>query len=155
MLAADPALRERVRARNRDTIATPHPAEAARLLGGELAGVQHDRLAAAHAISRELRAHVVVKGAGSVIAHPDGTWAINTSGNPALAAAGSGDVLSGIVGALLAQHIDAGNALEIGVCLHGAAADAIVAQGRGPVGVLASEVADAARDLINRASSGQ
>jgi NAD(P)H-hydrate repair Nnr-like enzyme with NAD(P)H-hydrate dehydratase domain len=87
-----------------------------------------------------------------VIADMDGTFAINTSGNPALAAAGSGDVLSGIVGALLAQRIDAKTALSLGVCLHGAAADALVAQGRGPVGVLASELADAARDLINQAT---
>jgi hydroxyethylthiazole kinase-like uncharacterized protein yjeF len=152
LLGDDPALRARVRARNDDTIATPHPAEAARLLGGDIALVQHDRLAAAQAIARELRAHVVLKGAGRVIAGMDGTFAINTSGNPALAAAGSGDVLSGIVGALLAQRIDAKTALSLGVCLHGAAADALVAQGRGPVGVLASELADAARDLINQAT---
>jgi len=155
LLGADPELRARVRARVQDTIATPHPAEAARLLGGELAGVQHDRLAAAQAIARELRAHVVLKGAGSVIAHADGAWAINTTGNPALAAAGSGDVLAGILGALLAQRIEAKSALTLGVCLHGAAADALVAQGRGPVGVLASELADAARDLINHAAATQ
>ncbi|HEX4886119.1 MAG TPA: NAD(P)H-hydrate dehydratase [Casimicrobiaceae bacterium] len=152
LLAGDPSLRARVRARNHDTLATPHPAEAARLLGSDVAAVQRDRLAAAHGIARELRAHVVLKGAGSVIANADGTWAINASGNPALAAAGSGDVLSGIVGALLAQGIDGKRALALGVCLHGAAADELVARGLGPVGVLASDLAEAARDLINRAA---
>lgn len=153
LLGSAAPLRARVRARNRPTIATPHPAEAARLLDTDIAGVQHDRLAAAHAIARELRAHVVLKGAGSVIAHDDGTFAINTSGNPALSVAGSGDVLAGLIGALLAQRIDAKTALALAVCLHGAAADALVARGVGPVGVLAAEVADAARDLINAAAT--
>lgn len=153
LLAADEALRARVRARTQPTLATPHPAEAARLLGADLAAVQRDRLAAALAIARALRAGVVLKGAGSVLAHADGRWGINTSGNPALAVAGSGDVLAGMVGALLAQGCDAATALALGVCLHGAAADALVARGIGPVGVLAGEVADAARDLLNGAAS--
>ncbi|GIK85084.1 MAG: bifunctional NAD(P)H-hydrate repair enzyme [Betaproteobacteria bacterium] len=152
LLAGDPALRARVRSRGAATVATPHPAEAGRLLGKDVAGVQHDRLAAAQSIAAALRSHVVLKGAGSVIVHPDGAWAINRSGNPALACAGTGDVLAGLVGALLAQGLDAATALEFGVCLHGAAADELVARGAGPVGVLASEVADAARDLVNRAA---
>jgi hydroxyethylthiazole kinase-like uncharacterized protein yjeF len=154
LIGADAALRKRVQARTGDTLVTPHPAEAARVLGRDLAAIQHDRLAAAQAIAETLKAHVVLKGAGSVLASPGGRWSINTSGNPALASAGSGDVLAGLVGALLAQRIEAPLALALGVCLHGAAADALVARGAGPVGVLASELADAARDLVNAAARG-
>ena len=108
-----------------------------------------DRMSAAREIAQRLAANVVLKGAGSVLAHPDGTWDINASGGPALATAGSGDVLSGILGALLAQGIDAKTALRLAVCLHGAAADALVARGCGPLGVTASELPDAARELLN------
>ena len=94
------------------------------------------------------------KGVGSVLAHPDGSWDINASGGPALATAGSGDVLSGLLGALLAQGIDAKSALRIAVCLHGAAADALVARGCGPLGITASELPDAARELLNAAARG-
>jgi NAD(P)H-hydrate repair Nnr-like enzyme with NAD(P)H-hydrate dehydratase domain len=94
---------------------------------------------------------ITTKGAGSVLAHPDGTWDINASGGPALATAGSGDVLSGLLGALLAQGLPAKTALRYAVCLHGATADALVAQGIGPLGLTASELPDAARALLNRA----
>jgi hydroxyethylthiazole kinase-like uncharacterized protein yjeF len=154
LIAADPQLRERVRARRAPTLATPHPAEAARLLGCNTATIQQDRLAAARRIVEALGAHVVLKGAGSVLAHPDGTFDINASGNVALATAGSGDVLAGMLGALLAQRIDAKDALRLGVCLHGAAADRLVAAGIGPLGVGASELPDAARDLLNGAARG-
>ena len=96
---------------------------------------------------------MVLKGAGSVLAHPDGTFEINRSGNPALSSAGTGDVLAGIAGACLAQQVDAEDALRIAVCLHGAAADLLVARGVGPVGVGASELPDAARELLNRAGN--
>jgi hydroxyethylthiazole kinase-like uncharacterized protein yjeF len=151
LLGADPVLRAAARARDAATLVTPHPAEAGRLLGSDVAAVQHDRLGAALAIARQLRAHVVLKGAGSVLAHPDGTFDINRSGNPALAVAGTGDVLAGLAGACLAQQVDAAEALRIAVCLHGAAADLLLARGIGPVGVGASELPDAARELLNRA----
>ncbi len=151
LAAAHPSLREALRVREGATILTPHPAEAARLLGTDVAGVQRDRLGAAHALARACNAHVVIKGAGSVLAHPDGSFDINASGNPALAAAGTGDVLSGMTGALLAQRIDATTALRIAVCAHGAAADSLTARGVGPMGVPASMFADEARDLINAA----
>ncbi len=128
-IAGDPALAAATAKRDAPTIATPHPAEAARLLGVTTDAVQADRLAAAQALADKLRAHVVVKGAGSVIAHPDGTWDINASGNAGLASAGTGDVLAGFAGAFLAQGIDAKTALRLAVCLHGAAADACVANG--------------------------
>ena len=92
---------------------------------------------------------MVLKGAGSVCALRDGTWTVNTTGNPGLASAGNGDVLSGLVGALLAQGLEAPRALQYAVCVHGAAGDACVARGIGPAGLTASEVALEARTLIN------
>ena len=153
VLADDAKLRRAVRSRDGATIVTPHPAEAARLLRSTVAAVQRDRLAAAESIAHELRAHVVLKGAGTVIAHPDGRFDINGSGNPGLAFAGSGDVLAGMIGACLAQNADPVAAARIGVCLHGAAADALVARGDGPIGIRGAELADAARDLLNRAAA--
>jgi ADP-dependent NAD(P)H-hydrate dehydratase / NAD(P)H-hydrate epimerase len=151
-IAANPTLRDAIARRDAPTLATPHPAEAARLLGSDTATVQADRVRAAIEIAAMLRAHVVLKGSGSIVARPDGSFDVNASGNPALATAGSGDVLAGMLGALLAQGIDAAQAMRIGVCLHGAAADALVAQGVGPLGVTASEVIDAARALVNEAT---
>jgi NAD(P)H-hydrate repair Nnr-like enzyme with NAD(P)H-hydrate dehydratase domain len=85
-----------------------------------------------------------------VIAHPDGRWRINTSGNPGLASGGSGDVLSGFIGALLAQGWPADAALCGAVHLHGAAADALVAAGTGPIGIAAGELIPVARTRLNR-----
>jgi hydroxyethylthiazole kinase-like uncharacterized protein yjeF len=153
LVAADAALRAALRSRHAPRVMTPHPAEAARLRATDVTDIQRDRCAAARALANEFGAHVVVKGGGSVLAHPDGRYDINASGNPALATAGTGDVLSGMLGALVAQRIDAVDALRIGVCLHGAAADALVAKGVGPLGVPASMIADAARDLVNAAAA--
>jgi hydroxyethylthiazole kinase-like uncharacterized protein yjeF len=151
LLAGDPALRAALAARGAPTILTPHPAEAARLLGCDTAAVQADRLAAARTLAQSLQCHVVVKGAGSVIAHPHARFAINATGNAGLASGGTGDVLAGIAGALLAQGIDAAHALELAVCVHGAAADLLVAEGVGPVGLRASELGSAVRRLLNAA----
>jgi len=155
LIARDAALLAAAQARTTPTLATPHPGEAARLLARDVATVQGDRLRAARDIAAKLHAHVVLKGMGSVLAHPDGTWDINASGGPALATAGSGDVLAGLLGAFLAQGIDAKDALRLAVCLHGAAADQLVARGVGPLGVTASELPDAARELINRAADAR
>jgi hydroxyethylthiazole kinase-like uncharacterized protein yjeF len=149
LAAAHRALHDAIARRGGVTLLTPHPAEAARLLQSDAAKVQRDRLGAAQALSARLHAHVVLKGAGSVLAHPDGRYAINASGNPGLASGGTGDVLSGMIGALLAQGVEPADALRIGVCLHGAAADALVERGAGPLGLRASELAEAARSLLN------
>jgi hydroxyethylthiazole kinase-like uncharacterized protein yjeF len=132
-------------------VLTPHPAEAARLLATNTAAVQADRVAAACAIAAQFRSHVVLKGAGSICASPDGTWRINTSGNPGMASAGMGDVLTGMIAALLAQGSAAPLALAAAVRLHGAAADALVAAGCGPVGLTAGELIPRARALLNAA----
>ena len=92
----------------------------------------------------------VLKGNGSVLVARDGHLFINTTGNPGMASAGMGDVLSGILGALLAQRLSGESALVLGVHLHGAAADALAADGVGPVGLTAGELADAGRRIWNR-----
>ncbi len=152
LIARDPAVRKVVRGRAEPTLLTPHPAEAARLLGTDTPSVQADRVSACLELARDLKADVVLKGTGSVLATPGGTWDINTSGNSGLSTAGSGDVLSGFVGALLSQHLSPRDALRYAVVLHGAAADALVGRGEGPVGLAASALPDAARDLINQAA---
>lgn len=155
LIANSPDRQRLVAGREAPTVLTPHPAEAGRLLGAGTAAVQSDRLAAARALAAQFRADVVVKGVGSVCAAPDGRWWINGSGNPGLAAAGMGDVLAGIIGALIAQGADAGAALRAGVHLHGLAADRLVESGVGPVGMTASEVAHAARDAFNEIRRGR
>jgi hydroxyethylthiazole kinase-like uncharacterized protein yjeF len=146
LLADDKDLRAACAKRRSDTLLTPHPGEAARLLGAGIAEVQGDRLAAAQHLAGELKAHVVLKGNGSVLVARDGHWFVNTSGNPGMASAGMGDVLSGILGAFLAQKLSGEAALVLGVHLHGAAADAA---GHG-VGLTASELIGPARELWNR-----
>ena len=79
------------------TLITPHPAEAARLLDSTIAAVQADRIGAALELATTYNAHVALKGCGTIVATPDGRWFVNTSGNPGLATAGSGDVLTGFV----------------------------------------------------------
>jgi hydroxyethylthiazole kinase-like uncharacterized protein yjeF len=150
-IAANGTLETELAARAKaPTLLTPHPAEAARLLHRSTAQVSEERLGSALALAKRFNAHVVLKGAGSIVAFPDGRWWVNTTGNPGLAAAGSGDVLAGIAAALVAQKMEAGKALLYAVCLHGAAADACVARGAGPIGLSASEITLEARTLMNR-----
>jgi len=150
LLAADPDLQQLAAGRSAPTLLTPHPAEAARLLGRDTASVQADRIAAACEIAARYKSSIVLKGAGSVCALADGKWFINTSGNPGMASAGMGDVLTGFIAALLAQRADANTALLAGVHLHGAAGDALAAA-QGQIGMTASECITAARSLLNRA----
>jgi len=150
LLAANRALLAAAAKRAGATIMTPHPAEAARLLGEDTAAVQADRIGSAKLLAQRCDSCVVLKGNGSVIAAPNGRWWINSSGNPGMASAGMGDALSGIVASLIAQGAEPLDALVAGVHLHGAAADELVAAGTGPIGISASEVIDAARALLNR-----
>jgi len=150
ILAQEGILRRAIPRRSAPTVLTPHPAEAARLLGASTSQVQENRIAAAQDLAERMRCEVVIKGAGSICASPDRSWQINTTGNPGLATAGQGDVLTGMIGALLAQSASAAHALRAAVHLHGAAADHLVASGIGPVGLTASEVMDSARTLLNR-----
>ena len=150
LLAAHPVLAAQVARRAAPTLITPHPAEAARLLASSIDEVQADRVGAALELARRFKAHVALKGCGTVIAHPDGRWRINATGNPALASGGSGDVLAGMAGALLAQGWPAAAALSGAVLLHGAAADVLAAADAGPIGTTAGELIPVARTLLNR-----
>lgn len=149
LIASEANLQEALAGRQVPAILTPHPAEAARLLDSTAAEVQADRIAAACEIASLYRSHVALKGCGTVVASVDGAWWINSTGNPGMATAGMGDVLSGIVLALLGQHWPALPALLASVHLHGAAADRLVAAGTGPIGLTAGEVIEAARDEFN------
>ena len=149
LIAGNEDLRKACARRSADTLLTPHPAEAARLLAQTTADVQADRLKAARNLSQNLNAHVVLKGNGSILVARDGHWFINTSGNPGMASAGMGDVLAGILGALLAQKYSGETALVLGTHLHGCAADECVRSGKGPVGLTASELIKPARQLWN------
>ncbi len=110
-------------ARQRETVLTPHPLEAARLLGSTAAAVQQDRLAAAQALAQQFGCCVALKGSGTVIAEPGETPVINPTGNARLATPGTGDVLAGLIGARLAQGEVAFEAAAAAVWLHGRAAD--------------------------------
>lgn len=150
LLAQDCALQATVAERAAPTVITPHPLEAARLLGVSGGAVQVDRPGAARELAARLRAIVVLKGSGTVLAKPDGHIVINSTGNPALATAGTGDVLAGLCGSLLAQGWPAWEAALSAVWLHGMAADVLVTEGTGPIGVTASELIPAIRTALNR-----
>jgi hydroxyethylthiazole kinase-like uncharacterized protein yjeF len=149
LLSENNDLRKACGRRSAETLLTPHPAEAARLLGSSTPAVQADRVKATRLLAEKFNAHVVLKGNGSIVAARDGHWFVNTSGNSGMAAAGMGDVLAGMLGALLAQRYTGEAALVLGVHLHGAAADSRVADGAGPVGLAASELIEPARRLWN------
>ena len=119
LLAGNPTLAKLAAQRPHPTLLTPHPGEAARLFGVTTADIQANRIEAARNLSLHYRANIALKGAGTVIAHPDGRYAINTSGGPWLAQAGSGDRLTGLVAGLLGQGMGSGDALEAAVWLHG------------------------------------
>jgi hydroxyethylthiazole kinase-like uncharacterized protein yjeF len=141
--------------RSAPLVLTPHPGEMSRLLGVDTAAVQSDRLAAARKAAAAYDAVVVLKGARTIVAAPDGRAWINLSGNPGLAAGGTGDVLAGMVGSLLAQRYAPEDAATLGVFLHGHAADRIAAR-QGAIGLVASdlpaELPSTMRDLLRLAA---
>jgi hydroxyethylthiazole kinase-like uncharacterized protein yjeF len=149
LIAASGELQAHLSRRAQATILTPHPLEAARLLGVTAAVVQADRLAAARELAARFGAVVILKGSGSVIAEPDGMAIINPTGNAGLATGGSGDVLAGVCASLLAQGWPAWQAALGAVWMHGAGADWLVAHGVGPVGMTAGELPGAVRAVFN------
>ena len=134
---------------------TPHPGEMARMLGTTIEAVQADRIEVTRTFAREHGVAIALKGAGTVIAGPDGHVAINPTGNPGMAKGGSGDVLTGIVGALLAREIEPAGALRAGCYVHGLAAD-VAGRDRGEYGMLASDIIEslpaALRALVDGAA---
>ncbi|WP_137176166.1 NAD(P)H-hydrate dehydratase [Massilia sp. HP4] len=150
LIGASPDLQSRLAQRAAPAVLTPHPLEGARLLGMTAAVVQSDRLEAAREMALRTNATVILKGSGTVIARPDGEVLVNPTGNAGLATPGSGDVLAGICGALLAQGWPAWEAAAAATWIHGAAADALVDEGVGPIGLTAGELPAAVRKVLNR-----
>ncbi len=149
---------ERVAAARAPVVLTPHPGEAARLLG--LAGggdIERDRVAAVRELADRSRAVVVLKGAGTLVCDgeaADGFVTINPTGTPALATAGSGDVLTGVVAGLMAQGVPAAEAARLGVYLHGLAGQ-YVSEQLGEAGAIASDLIDALPHARARLRSGR
>ncbi|MDR1529092.1 MAG: NAD(P)H-hydrate dehydratase [Burkholderiales bacterium] len=150
LLGRNAEIAKHIQERAAPTLLTPHPAEAARLLQCDTNTVQRDRVTAARMIAERYNAHTLLKGNGSIIASPDGRYAINTTGSPALSFGGSGDALSGMIGALLAQSVEASTALRFAVCLHGAAADAWEDRQQGRVGLTSAALLAQAQKIINK-----
>jgi NAD(P)H-hydrate epimerase len=126
ILAAKPVLLTKL-AKGRALVLTPHPGEMARLAGVTVAEVQADRLGVARSFAQRTGVTLVLKGARTLIAHPDGRVAVNTTGNPGMAKGGSGDLLTGLIAGLLAQYpAEVARAVEAAVYLHGLAADMTV-----------------------------
>jgi NAD(P)H-hydrate epimerase len=133
-------------------VITPHPGEAARLLGTTIAEVERDRLAAARALAARTRAVVVLKGARTIVCDGiagDGYCTINPSGGPELATGGSGDVLAGVIGALLAQAVEPALAARAAVFVHGRAGEELAAT-HGTRGVVSSDLPLAVAGVISR-----
>jgi NAD(P)H-hydrate epimerase len=130
-----------------DAILTPHPGEAARLLGIETAEVQRDRFAAAQAIAERYQAVAVLKGAGTIIAAPGQTPRVLDAGNPGMAVGGMGDVLTGVIVALRASGLSAFDAASAGALLHSLAGDAAAEEGER--GLLPSDLFPHLRRLAN------
>ncbi len=138
-LARDTSVLARAKA---TCVLTPHPGEMARLTNMTPAEVQFDRMRAARTFANDRRCVVVLKGAGTITAAPDGFCWLNSTGNPGMASGGMGDALSGIIGALLGQGLEPAAAARLGVFAHGEAGD-FVAEQRGEMGLIASDVISA------------
>jgi len=136
-----------------DAVLTPHPGEAARLLGCTGAEIQADRFAAAAALAERYQSVVVLKGAGSIVAAPGRTPAVIAAGNPGMAVAGMGDLLTGAVAALRAQGLSPFDAAVCGALLHASAGDA--AAGDGQRGLLPSDLLPELRRLANPERTGR
>jgi hydroxyethylthiazole kinase-like uncharacterized protein yjeF len=132
---------ERLRHAKIPPVLTPHPGEMARLTGKSNAAVNADRVTVARSFALEHRCHLVLKGARSVIATAEGKVFINPTGNPGMASGGMGDVLAGILAALLGQGFSAEDAMKLGVYLHGFVGDTAAAQ-NGEIGLIASDIID-------------
>jgi NAD(P)H-hydrate epimerase len=141
LIAEEPALR------SPDWILTPHPGEAARLLGTDTAEIQRDRLAALDALLRHLGGTVVLKGAGTLVGRRGVVPALCDHGNPGMASAGMGDVLTGAIAGVLAQVRDPFLAARVGVLVHALAGDS--AARAGERGLLASDVIRDLRNWVN------
>jgi hydroxyethylthiazole kinase-like uncharacterized protein yjeF len=144
---------ERLGGARQPPVLTPHPGEMARLIGGDTAAVNHDRVGVARAFAGRHRCYVVLKGARTVIATPAGRVFINPTGNPGMASGGMGDVLAGMLAGLLAQGFAVEDALRLGVFLHGFAGDRVAAA-KGQIGLIASDVIEALPESLKQLKEG-
>jgi NAD(P)H-hydrate epimerase len=137
---------------NRSWVMTPHPGEAARLLGVNVTEIETDRFAAVRKLQQKYNAVILLKGAGTLI-YGDQTRPIQVCpyGNPAMATAGMGDILSGVIGGLIAQGMDLFTATELACCLHSKAADMAVDK-LGHRGIVASDVLTFVRAILNQST---
>ncbi|GKS69597.1 yjeF C-terminal region, hydroxyethylthiazole kinase-related/yjeF N-terminal region [Nitrosomonas sp. PY1] len=149
LIAQQHEIARKINQRKAPTLLTPHPAEAARLLNCTTVAIQNNRMQAALQLAQQFNCQIVLKGAGSICCLSDGQRYINITGNAGLSTAGTGDVLTGMIAAFSAQGLELGHALLLGVYLHGAAADDLLQENHGPVGMTASELPTRARKLLN------
>ncbi len=149
LLARHADLQDDLRARKASSIITPHPGEAARLLGISTAEVRAARTGSAQQLAEKFHCAVALKGADSVCITRDGKTYLNKTGNPGMSAPGMGDALTGMIAAFIAQGLDADQALLLAVHLHGAAGDALAEKGIA-TGMTATEVTEWARWLLNQ-----
>ena len=150
LIAAEPSVLSR---RRSPIVLTPHPGEMASLSGHSTADIQDDRIGHARAFAERHQVHLVLKGAATVVARPDGTVFVNATGNPGMAAGGMGDVLTGLIAGLVTQGMEASAAAQTGVYLHGMAADRM-AKKKAPVGYLATEVIDTLPEAMHELLTG-
>ncbi|MBI2227893.1 MAG: NAD(P)H-hydrate dehydratase [Deltaproteobacteria bacterium] len=143
---------DRLRSARTAPVITPHPGEMARVIGRDTAAINKDRVGAAQFFAVEHRCHVVLKGARTVIATADGRVFINPTGNPGMASGGMGDVLAGMLAALLGQGFSSQDAMNLGVYLHGFVGDR-VAEAKGSIGLIASDIIEGLPAGIRRLSA--
>jgi ADP-dependent NAD(P)H-hydrate dehydratase / NAD(P)H-hydrate epimerase len=148
LIAAHPILHGPIRGRRLATLMTPHPGEAARLLGCGVGDIQLSRQAAAQKLAELFGAVVVLKGANSVIARPDGTVSVNSTGCAAMASPGMGDALTGLTAGLIAQGIEPAHALDAAVYLHGQAGEQVWTAKHRPPSVSTTELIEAIPQLL-------
>ena len=149
LIAAYPSLAKLLSERLAPSVITPHAGEAARLLNITINQIQENREKSVLQLAQHFDCTVVLKGAGTLISN-NNQLLLNTTGNAALASGGTGDVLAGMIASFIGQGLNTLEACKTAVYLHGAAADNLVAQAIGPIGLTASEVAIEGRYLINQ-----
>ena len=150
LIASNPSMLSK---RQSSIVLTPHPGEMARLSGHSTADIQSDRIGHARSFAERHQVHLVLKGAATIIARPDGTVSVNSTGNPGMAAGGMGDVLTGLIAGLITQGMEIGAAARAGVYFHGLAADRL-AKKMAPVGYLATEVMDTLPEAMGELLTG-
>lgn len=152
LLASHPGLQDTIRRRAHATLLTPHPGEAARLLGCNISEIQASRQASARKIAETFHALTALKGAGTVIASPDGEMLVNSSGCAAMASPGMGDVLTGLIAGLIAQGVEPRRALEAAVYLHGVAGEQVWKAEHHPPSICATRLIEAIPRLLSKAA---